>query len=170
METNQQTPGKFSVNYGLILGIIMIVISVVMYATGMMLEGKQWPMFIYYIIFPVFVIYTINKYKKHNANTLKLGEALKVGVSVAVVSAVVYGLYNILFNYLIDPEFIDKMMDVTREKLYENEKMTEEMIDKSMEMARKFSHPLIGSAMWIGLSALFGLIYSLIGGLVMKNE
>ncbi|WP_203255747.1 DUF4199 domain-containing protein [Hyunsoonleella ulvae] len=170
METKQLTPGKFSVNYGLILGTIMIVLAAIMYATGMMLEGKQWPMYLYYIIFPAFIIYTISQFKKHNAGLLTLSDALKVGVATAAVSAIVYALYNILFNYVIDPEFINKLMDATREKLYENPKMTEEMIDKSIKMMEKFSNPILGSAIWIGLSAIFGLIYSLIGGLVMKKE
>lgn len=170
METKQLSPGKFALNYGLILGIIMIVIHVTMYASGMMLEGVQWPMYLYYIIFPAFVIYTISQYKKYNGSLLTLSEALKTGVAVAAISALVYAVYNILFNYIIDPEFIGKMMETTREKLYENPKMTEEMVDKSIEMMEKFSNPVLGSAIWIGLSAIFGLIYSLIGGLVMKKE
>jgi len=170
METKQLSPGKFAVNYGLILGIIMVVIAVVMYATGMMLEGKQWPMYLYYIIFPAFIIYAISQFKKHNTGLLTLSDALKTGVATAAISAVVYAIYNILFNYIIDPEFIGKMTEVTREKLYENPRMTEEMVDNSIEMMEKFSNPFLGSAIWIGLSAIFGLIYSLIGGLVMKKE
>ena len=50
METQKPTTGKFAMNYGIILGVVMILISVITYVTGMALEGTQWPQYIYYII------------------------------------------------------------------------------------------------------------------------
>jgi cation transport ATPase len=170
METQKLTPGKFALNYGLILGLVMIAIAVVTYVTGMALKLEQWPQWLYYVIFPVTVIYAISQYKKSNGNLLRLGEAIKLGVMIGIISAIVYVLYGIIFNYIIDPEFMDLMKEATRDKMLENPNMTEEMVDQSMAMVEKFMNPLLGSAMWIALSAFFGLIYSLIGGLVMKKE
>ena len=170
MENQKPTAGKFALNYGLMLGLLMIAIGVVTYVTGMALEGVQWPNIIYYIAFPVVIMYAISQYKKANANTLSLGEALKVGLSIAVVSAIVYLLYGLLFNYVIDPEFMGQMMDMQRDKMLENPNMTPEAVEQSMKMVEMFTNPLIGSAFWIAMSAFFGLIYSLIGGLVMKTK
>ena len=170
METEKLTPGKFALNYGLVLGLVMIAIAVVMYVTGMALELKQWPQYLYYIIFPVTVIYAISQYKKSNGNLLRLGEAIKIGVLIGVISGLVYAVYGLIFNYIIDPEFMDLMMEATRDKMLENPNMTEEIVDQSMAMMEKFMSPLLGTAMWIAMSAFFGLIYSLIGGLVMKKE
>ncbi len=170
METEKLTPGKFALNYGLVLGLVMIAIAVVMYVTGMALELKQWPQYLYYIIFPVTVIYAISQYKKSNGNLLRLGEAIKIGVLIGVISGLVYAVYGLIFNYIIDPEFMDLMMEATRDKMLENPNMTEEIVDQSMAMMEKFMSPLLGTAMWIAISAFFGLIYSLIGGLVMKKE
>ena len=64
MEAQQPTPGKFARNYGVILGVIMIFIAVIMYVTGMSLEGVQWPQYLYYIIFPVVIFYAISQFKK----------------------------------------------------------------------------------------------------------
>ena len=61
METQKLTPGKFAVNYGLILGLVMIAIAVVTYVTGMALRLEQWPQYLYYVIFQVTVIYAISK-------------------------------------------------------------------------------------------------------------
>jgi hypothetical protein len=170
METQQPTAGKFAMNYGLILGAIMVLIQVVMYATGMAEEGTQWPVYLYYIIFPVIIFYAISQFKKENANLLSLGNALKVGLIIAMISALVNVVYGLVFNYIIDPEFMDKMILVTAEKLKENPNFTPEMIEQQMEIMKKFQNPLLGSAIWIALSAIFGLIYSLIAGLVMKKE
>ncbi|HPF95802.1 MAG: DUF4199 domain-containing protein [Flavobacteriaceae bacterium] len=170
METQKTSPGKFSVSYGIILGVIMIILAVVMYVTGMALEGKQWPQYLYYLIFPALIIYAISKYKKLNANILSLGDAIKIGLVAGVVSGVVYGIYNLLFHYVIDPEFLDKVMSMVKDKLMENPDMTEEMAEQSLSFMKKIFSPGIGTAIWIALSAIFGLIYSLIGGLIMKNE
>ena len=170
MENQKPTAGKFALNYGVILGVLMIAIGVVTYVTGMALEGQQWPNIIYYIAFPVVIMYAISQYKKANANTLGLGDAIKVGLSIAVISAIVYLIYGLLFNYVIDPEFMGQMMEVQRDKLLENPNMTPEAVEQSMKMMEMMFNPLIGSAFWVAMSAFFGLIYSLIGGLVMKTK
>ncbi|MBQ0787838.1 MAG: DUF4199 domain-containing protein [Oceanihabitans sp.] len=170
MESQNVSVGSFAKNYGLVLGLILILISVLMYVTGLQLKGEQWPMYIYYIIFPTVIIYAINQYKKSNANILSLGSAIKIGLLIAVISAIVFAVYGLIFNYIIDPEFQGLAMEATRDKLLENPNLTEELVDQQMVMIKKFSNPLLGSAFWIALSAFFGLIYSLIGGLVMKKE
>jgi hypothetical protein len=170
MDSEIKSPGKFAVNHGIILGLILVIIYAFMYATNMLVEGKQWPMVLFYVIFPAYLIYAINLFKKANGNFLTLSDALKVGVAAAVISGLVYAVFSLILFYVIDPGLMDKIMEITREKLYENPNMTSEMVDSSMAMVEKFSGPLIGSAIWIALSALFGLIYSLIGGMVMKKE
>ncbi|HET8886260.1 MAG TPA: DUF4199 domain-containing protein [Salinimicrobium sp.] len=170
MENQQVSPGKFAVNYGLILGLVIVLISVIMYVTGMQLEGVQWPIYLYYLIFLGFIFYAVSQFKKQNNGFLSIGESIKVGVVVAVISALVFGVYNIIFNYVIDPEFTSQVMDVTREKMLENPNMTEEIVDQSMEWVEMFSSPWIMTAYWLALSAFFGLLYSLIAGAIMKQK
>ena len=170
MENQAPVPGKFAMNYGILLGLIIVVIGVISYVTGLALKGEQWPQYVYYIIFPVLIMYAISQFKKKNANLLSLGQAIKVGLVIAIISALVYSVYGLIFNYIIDPGFMEQMMDVTRDKMLENPDMTEDMGDQQMEFIKIFFNPLLGTAMWIALSAFFGLIYSLIGGLIMKKE
>ncbi len=170
METQKLSLGKFAMNYGIILGLIMILISVITYVTGMALEGVQWPNWIYYVVFPITIFYAISQFKKQNLNILSLSQALKVGVLIGIISAIVITIYSIIFNYLIDPEFMSQMMEVARDKMLENPQMTEEMVDQSMKFIEMFSNPAISGAFMIAMSAIFGLIYSLIGGLIMKRE
>ena len=170
MEHQKPKAGTFALNYGIILGLVMVTIAVILYVTGMAMEGVQWPNFIYYVVFPIVVIYGISQYKKANANTLSLGDSLKVGLAIAVVSALVYVIYGFVFNYVIDPEFMGQAMEVAKDKMLENPNMTEEQVEQSIKMFEMFSNPMVGTAFWLAMSAFFGLIYSLIGGLVMKNN
>ncbi|WP_445957584.1 DUF4199 domain-containing protein [Yeosuana sp.] len=170
MESQNLSPGKFALNYGVMLAIIMILISVTTYVTGMTLEGVQWPNYVYYVIFPIIIIYAISQFKKQNSNLLSLGQAIKLGVLISIISGVIIMIYSVIFNYLIDPEFMSDLMQVTKDKMLEDPKFTEEMIDQSMKIFKIFSNPFISGAFMIVMSAIFGLIYSLIGGLIMKRE
>ena len=170
MEEQRPLAGKFAINYGVILGVIMILISVIMYVTGMSLDGVQWPQYLYYIIFPVVIFYAISTFKRQGANALSLGEAIKIGVVAAAISAIIYVVYGLIFNYIIDPEFMGQMKEVVRDKMLESPNMTEEMVDQQMNIVEKFMDPVIGSAFWIAASMFFGLLWSLIAGLVMKKE
>ncbi len=41
--------------------------------------------------------------KNNNGNLLSLGEAIKIGVIIVVISGLVYAAYGLIFNYIIDP-------------------------------------------------------------------
>lgn len=171
MESAEKTsPGSVGVNYGIYLGLILVVIQVIMYVTGWALEGVQWPVYIYYLIFPVFIFLAISAYKKGTGGFLSLSEALKTGVVTAVISGIIYLIYNILMAYVIDPGFTQQALDMARDNMTEGGQMTEEQIEMSMQFAEYGANPFLGSAIWIALSALFGLIYSLIIGAIMKQQ
>jgi hypothetical protein len=99
-----------------------------------------------------------------------LGEAIKLGLVIGAISAIVYIIYGLIFNYVIDPEFMGLVKEVVRDKMLEAPNATQEIVDQQMKVVEMFMNPVIGSALWIGLSLFFGLVYSLIGGLVMKKE
>ena len=171
MEHQKPAVGKFAMNYGIILGVVMIALSVISYVTGQALEGAQWPQVVYYIVFPIVIMYAISVYKKNNANVLTLGDAIKLGVLIGIISAIVNVLYGLIFNYVIDPEFMGQLLELTKDKMIEqNPNMTQAQIDQSMGFVEMMFNPFLGSAIWIAMSALFGLIWSLIGGLVMRSN
>jgi hypothetical protein len=85
-----------------------------------------------------------------------------------LISALVYVVYILLFNYVIDPEYNSKIMDFATEKIAESDAPVEAK-EMQLKMIELFSSPLAGSLIWIALSLFFGFIYSLIGGLIMKK-
>ena len=165
-----KTPASFGMTYGILLGVIFILIAVIMYVTGMPLRGEQWPQYLYYLIYPAGIIIAIKKFKENNGGFLELKEAIKIGLSIAVISGLVYFIYVLLFNYVIDPEYNTLLIEAAREQMLEQPNTSEEQVEQVMGFIEAMADPLIGGAFWIGLSLFFGLIYSLIGGLIMKKE
>ena len=168
MESKELNPGKFGINLGLVLGGIMTLIAIYMYATDMAFKGQQWPVYIYYLAFPSIIIYAILQYKKSNSGLLSLKEAIKTGITVALVSALVYVAYILIFNYIIDSEYNTKMIEFATEQIASSEAPVEAK-EMQLKMVEFFSDPIAGSVFWVAMSLFFGLIYSLIGGLAMKK-
>ncbi|CAN5245389.1 hypothetical protein BH23BAC2_BH23BAC2_12330 [soil metagenome] len=76
----------------------------------------------------------------------------------------------ILMNFL-EPEFMTQMADIQRQTISEqNPNMTDQQLDSAMEVAAKFRSPWISIAIVIVMNMFFGLLISLIAGLVMKKE
>ena len=169
-DAKNPTPGKFAMNYGILLGIILILISVIMYITGMALDGIQWPMYIYYLVFPIVIIIAIKDYKNKNNDFLTLSDALKTGIATGVISALLFLAYNLIFNYIIEPTYSEQIIAKTRDTMSEMDKLTSEQIEMSLKYMKWVSNPLLGGAIWLAFSAFFSLIYSLIAGLIMKNK
>lgn len=171
METQKLQSRKFIINYGLLLGLASIVLSVILYVLDMHMQQGWLTGTLSFAIMAGIIIYGINEFKKNNGGYLTLGEALKIGVGVALIAGIIGAIYQFIFMNYIEPDFLDKMMELQFEKMIEdNPDMTEEQINMSMEMGKKFSTPWITTAFSIIGSLFFGLIISLIAGLIMKKE
>ena len=95
----------------------MIIISVFIYANDMAFKNQQWPTYIYYVVFPIVIFYTIYKYKIYNNGVLSLRDAMKAGLIAAIISALIYTAYVLLFNFVIDPEYNLKIIDFASDQI-----------------------------------------------------
>jgi len=165
-----QTPTKgIMLNYGLYLGITSILISLSIWAAGLLLSMGWLAGVLGFVAMVTFIVLGIKKFKTNNNNLLSFGQALKVGVGIAVVSALLAVVYNLIFTNFIAPEFQEQAMEVQR-LAWQEANMTSEQIDAAEEIAKKFSSPAITSAISIVASAFFGFVISAIAGAIMKRS
>ncbi len=171
MEAQQAKARKFVLNYGLLLGIIMVTLGVVMYVTNNHIDPHWSFMVISFAIFIAVVIYGIKAYKNENGGFLSLGEAIKVAVGIGLIAALLGGTWNILLAKVIEPDYAEQMADFQREQMVERyPEMTDTQINQAMEMSANFSSPWIGFATVLVMYMLFGLVVGLVAGLVMKEK
>jgi len=165
-----QAPSKgIMINYGAILGIVSVLVSLTVYAMGNHLE-QDWKVgLLNFILMIVILSMGIKKYKESNGGFLSWGQGVKVGVGIAVISAIIGILYNLLFTNVIEPDFMNQMLDKQRELWAENN-MTEEQIEGAEGMFKTFSNPAITSAIGIVFAAFLGFIISAIAGAIMKKS
>ncbi|AOW19232.1 DUF4199 domain-containing protein [Urechidicola croceus] len=167
---NQKTSSKSTIlNYGLILGFFSIIVHLIQYSLGKHLE-QDWKFSVLSLLVTVVLIYLgTKKFKELNENSLTFGQGLKIGVGIAVISAIVFILYNFIFMNFIEPDIAQQMMDFQEQKWIEAG-MADEQIEGAKAMMSKFQSPAITSAIILAVSAFFGFIISLITSLAMKTE
>ncbi|MUH37791.1 DUF4199 domain-containing protein [Zobellia amurskyensis] len=169
MENSQADTGKFSLNYGLIVGAVGIAFGFMLYTMdmhyerGLAVQGTQT------LILVVGIVLGIFQFKKANFNFLTISEALKVGAGVALIAGILGILYFYVFSNYVEPEYMDNMYEIGKQQALEsNPKLTEEQIDQGIEMQKSFawmSYPLI-----LIINIVIGLIVGLITGLVLKKD
>ena len=171
MENQQSTSSKqVMLNYGLILGVVSVILSVAIYAMGKIYDQGFGVMAASFVIMAVIIFMGLKNFKEGNNNLLGLGEALKIGLGIALIGAIISVIYNQIFINFIEPDFMDNMMKVSEQKMLEQyPNMTDEQLEGAKAMQEKFSSPLMGAAMGIIGSLLFGFIISLIEGLILKR-
>ena len=166
---NQIDIKNIILNYGLYLGFITIFSHLILYATGTLLKFSWITGVLGFIAMIVLIVLGIKRYKIDNRGYLSFGEALKIGVGIAVFSATISVIYTLIFTNFIDPDLVNHAMELQKQKWLESG-MSEEQIDASFETAKKFQNPAITSAFSIIVQAFFGFIISAVVGAVMKKD
>ena len=170
------SPAKYSVQSGLVFGVIMILEFVIMYAIGMeSLVGGPVGLIVNllnFIFLPLFFIYTACTGFKKNVNSgyISLSQCIKIGVSLLFIAGVIYGIFNVIFN-LIFPDFIDQMIDIVKsETIKKTPEITTEQLEVITGMQKKFMNLYIALPVTIAMYSFFGLIYGLIIGAIVKKD
>ncbi len=171
MEDVKKSTKKIIINYGVLLGIVSILFSALIYATGMY-KDPHWSVGVLgLVIMLAALVYGIKAYKSANNGFLNLSDALKVGIGIALISGILSGIWNLTLTTVIEPDYSTEVMEIQKEKLLkESPDMTEEQVEQVFAITEKLQSPAISFAIGIIGSLFMGFIISLITGLVMQKK
>ena len=167
MEENRSI-WKETLKYGIILGLISIVFSVLTYMFD--LTGKTWVIWPSLIITIVVLYLLLRSYRDTiNNGYITYGKSVGAGVIMNLYSAILSAIYiYILFRFL-DPGLVDKQLALAEDKLIARG-VPEGSIDSALQIQAKFMKPWFASFMSIITSVFYGLILSLIVSIFVKKE
>ncbi|MFP4845726.1 DUF4199 domain-containing protein [Winogradskyella sp. PE311] len=167
---HQTAPIKpIAYTWGLYSALISITGLIIMYIANI---DKSWILSGASLILGILVyVYGIRAYKLSNANVLSVGQAIKVGLAIAVIGGLITAIYSYVHYEFIYPEFIEMQKETAYNQMIENNpSMTQDQIDQAMGMSSMFMTPGFFSIMSIIGALVFGLIVSLITGLIMRSN
>lgn len=167
MEKKPVSLMKSSLTYGIYLGIVSILLSVVLYVLGFTFE--TWAEYSSFPILIVAIVWAQLAYRKNLGGEMTYGQALGIGIMTVVFSGVISGIYTYFLYTVIDPSLHDQLIIVTEQKILEQGNVSEEQLDMVMNITKKFLHPVALSIQAVLYGAIGGLLISLITGIFIKK-
>jgi len=152
---------------GVILSVISIVFSIVIYVFN--LYEMSALSFVSYAIFIGGLVYGAVLYSNQNGHNVTFGNLFAHGFKTTAVVIVITSVYTVLAFKVLFPDMLDKVLEISRKKMLENPKMTDELIEQAMTMTKKFFIPFALGGSIIG-TGFIGAIGSLIGAAVAKKN
>lgn len=167
---NQANSKNIILNYGLIYGGIIIFINLIIYALGMTFDtiGGVINMIALAVCIIGLPTLAIKKFKKENYGFLAWGQALKIGVGIVALGALISILYTHIFTGVIEPDFYNQLNEFQTGKFLDAG-LTEEQIEAQLAMQSKFQGTIIGDALGLLFYVFLGFVTSAIGGAIMKK-
>ncbi len=174
LSKNAQTENKetaitnIAIRFGIIGGLTSILVSLILYLLGMQLES--WTKWISTGIMVAAIIVglkmcAIANEGKHTSFGYLFGQ----GMIITLILSAITILYFLLHISIIEPDFIDKTLDVSRNQM-SDKGLSQEQIDNAITLSKKFMSPGI-MVLFSLLGMLFmGAIASLIGTFIYKNN
>ena len=144
---------------------------VIIYVSGQYANQGLWTWVVSILLIASCIVLGLKSYKKLNNGYLTLSECLKIGIGIALIASIFSVVWTLLLVTTIEPDIMEQTLEVAREKMYEqNQNITDEQVEMGVSMARKMSSPGISSAIIIIVNLFYGLVISVIAGLIMRKE
>jgi len=170
MENQKLSSKQVMLNYGLMLGVASILIAVANFAFGNVYKPHWSISVISGLASVVVIVLGLKLIKDNNGGFLSLGEALKNGLGISLISGVVYVVYFYVFVNFIQADYFTNLaafQEASMIEMYPN--MSDEQLENAIEMSKKFSGFGMISAIIMIMSLFFGFVISMIAGLIMKK-
>lgn len=170
MEKQKSTLSKQSLTYGLYLGLVGIVLTVILYATDLFLNTAAGMGTLVVSIALLCWVY-IDFKKNHNGGVLTFGDGFKLGFYVNVISGLIATVFKAIYIAFIDPSTVQKTIDYALQEAY---KAQPDMPDEGVQMIEKIYGFIAGPVGTIiaGIvgTLIVAAIISLILAAIFKKE
>ena len=169
---NQNSSLKSNIiTYGIILGSISVVFQLMLFLLDMHYKNDSTAGIVALLITSGVLVYSFIVFKKNNEGFMTLSEALKIGLGVSLISAIIGIIYTQLLVNVLDPDTMQKSLELSIDNMRaQNPEIPQEALETARSIQEKMSSPLIFTAVQIIFSLFFGFIISLIGGLIVKKS
>jgi hypothetical protein len=152
---------------GLMLALVLIVVDLI--GGFAHLRFESWFKWLSTIISAVAIIVFCIQFGKQQTDAVTFGKVFGYGFRISLVVSAIMVIYSLLSFYVIFPELVDQILTKTRTDLQAAGKLTDDQIDTSISMTKKFLQP-VPLAIFVFLASLFfDTIASLLGAACTKK-
>jgi len=174
-ETEQKTPIQHALKFGLILGMVSAIFTLLLYVIDPTLMVNMW-MLLLLLVFIGLVVYGGISYRKEIGGYIDFGPAYIHGFTVLVIMGIIGLAMNLLMYNVVDPNLKDTLTEATIEQtrsMMERFGAPEDSIDEALENAQADTEDRF-SNMGLIKSFLYGIIayavIALITALIVRRR
>jgi hypothetical protein len=154
------------IRYGFITGLIMVVVGVTIYLAGAaFITGMQY---VAYIPLLVGLILNAMAFTKANDGYVTYGNVFGSCFKATMIVTIVMIAWSTA-SIFVFPEMKEKALTKMHEEMLKNPKVTDEQIDLSMNMFKKYWNPIMIGAVILS-NLLYGALFSLIAAAIPKKK
>lgn len=169
MKQDQPSKLKSALNYGALLGLILMIISLIIYVFQMY-DANKWLSWVSMAILVGGLVMGIKNFRdKESGGFISYGGAVKYGTLVALFAGIITSFFTYIYLGYVDDGFLQHQLMVQEDEMY-NQGMPDEQIEMAMEWTRKFMAPGILAISGVIMNTLIGFIISLIAASFLKKE
>lgn len=164
----EKTPDNNNyIRFGLMSALIIILTSLVFYFTDT--TYAPWAKWISGLLMFGLLIVSL-KFIADSYDKISFGKLFGMGFKMTLIITVISLIYMAVYMNFLEPDFLGKVMQVSREAMEKKGTLSEEQIDNALEISKKFMNPTFMLIMSAISSIIMGSIYSLIGSAIFKKE
>lgn len=163
---------KFGMNYGAVLGLILVLFALTFWVFGIKENESVIPAILNNIVVVGFLVYGISQYRDHYNNSfISYSQSLKLGTTIAFFSSVIVAFYSFIHISYLEPNMLSDVLHETEQAMLQaNPEISDEQLDLTLSMTAKFMQPHWLMIMSVLGGTLMGFIYSLIISIFLKNN
>ena len=158
---------QVSIKWGLIAAIVAIVFFIILTLTET--DTSPWAGWIGLIPFIIIVVLAHKEFKEGGDGFMSYSKGLGIGTLVALVSAVVSGIFRYIYIKFVDEGYFERIEEQTIRQL-EERGLSDSEIEAALEISSNFTNPEISLVFGIVGGVFFGFILSLIITAFTKNS
>ena len=171
MEITAPSSKKYILKYGVLLGILSVLLGIVIYATDNSADPHIAFTIAGYVIIIGAIVTGIQAYKKDNNGYLSIVDALKIGIGTALIGGIIAAIWTVILMTILEPEMIVHIQEaqkIAMEKQFPD--MPQEQKDQALAISRKMASPFAVATIILVTNLFLGFIISLITGLIMQKK
>ncbi len=153
-------------------------ISVLFLGTWLLLQNVDYGLqevlgYLSIVLSLLFVFFGIKHYRDHeNQGKLTFGKALLVGMLISLITALAFGILDVVYAKYINPDFFQEYMGYMQEQLaeeYSGEALEQQVKELKASM-EGFQNPVISFLVMSSTVLIIGFIISLLSAVFLQRK
>jgi len=169
MENKPVSVWKGTLNSALMLGFVLVIYTLVLYFLDKTFSTGLGLLSLVIMIGGLFL--GIKSFRDDSrGGILSYGQSVGAGTVISLYVGIISAVFTYILYTVIDPDLMEKGFTFAEERLIEQGRLSDAMIEQQMQLIRKISSPLISAISGVIGSVFMGVIISLIVAIFVKRD